>query len=118
MFRPELNDLFSLICAYCNSPHCRHCLKLADHVICIIEKKEISQEMKAMGVKHCPQCNVEYQRQDGCNAMKCARCTTIFCHRCGFFVPDMKYEDHAKLFGGIEYPHHLCSPWGDRNIGD
>jgi len=33
--------------------------------------------------KKCPQCHFWIEKSEGCNHMKCSRCQTLFCYRCG-----------------------------------
>ena len=43
--------------------------------------------------QRCPNCKVPIQRTTGCDSMRCSRCNTRFCYRCG------GYFKSSKVFG-------------------
>lgn len=106
MFFKETN-VFT-ICPYCREMHCNKCDNLMHEGYCIIEKKEVSEEMLKLGVKMCPHCFVHYHRQDGCNAIRCLQCKFIFCHLCLAKANKDEHELHALFHDKTVYPDHKC----------
>lgn len=99
-----------MVCAYCSTRHCSKCYEIDGHSVCNIKDIDITEEMAKLGVKKCPGCKVLYSRSYGCNGMKCANCTKIFCDACGFSSQDtdITYDNHNLLFDKSRFPHHLC----------
>jgi len=60
----------------------------------LLTLKAISQDSQ-----RCPRCHVTISRSEGCNHMKCTKCATHFCYKCGKILDSDHPYSHFKAGG-------------------
>ena len=74
---PECHELS---CKLCNKKyHPGRTCEQAD----IDPNRIVEYQMSEAIVKHCPKCNTQYVKEEGCNHMTCPICKTYSCYLCG-----------------------------------
>ncbi|CAD7939929.1 unnamed protein product [Amoebophrya sp. A25] len=63
----------------------------------------VSEKMSQKKVRYCPDCGLQFTKQDGCNKMKCPECACVMCYVC-----------RTKLTGY----HHFCQHPLDPSSGE
>jgi len=125
IIEPHLYDYIKnkMTCAMCNFDMCIRCLCAFHGESKCYDKSEplenddddlhktIENILTKHRIRHCPNCQETFIRSDGCNKMKCVKCSTCSCYICGKSIEDYKhFHDKVQIY------EDTCPLWTDESI--
>ena len=95
---------------YFNAPqgHSHTGMSCANFLILLNEGEDAVNQILLSKYRECPDCRMKTDRIDGCNHIKCAKCSAHWCYACGFMgdksLPDKEQKEatyaHMRAVGG------------------
>ena len=84
-------------CSKCKYKFCQYC-KEKNHLFGCKneERKKINYSIKEAKLRFCPNCDIQTERDGGCNIMTCSRCKKKFCWCCGVSTDLQSFYDHCS----------------------
>lgn len=96
------------------------CCKIKDSTDLDGIRKIINETITEALTHTCPNCEIKYIKDTGCNMMTCASCEANSCYICGKLLPKRIINDniikyyHFKDSGSVD-PDAICILWNDRD---
>jgi hypothetical protein len=93
----------NILCTICKIQYCSLCENLKHNGECIVID-DILTEYLNTNTKKCPniECNISYEKKDGCNHMRCLSCNTHFCWLCGHSYNLNEITEHYIIDDNID----------------
>jgi len=90
----------NFICDICQKGYCTLCREVS-HGSIACDKVKDENDLKKLGLKRCPSCQVVIQKIDGCNHIDCQTCRKHFCWICA----DEIYETGPLCYKHLQEKH-------------
>lgn len=122
---PKKETFFSCPLASCAHEWCRLCNQAPHETLLCSEaarrkqvtnaRTSVEEDMTGAYVRRCPQCQVAFVRESGCNKMTCPNrgCGTMSCYICRQVIQGV---DHFSVSGCSLYTNSGAGDWTDRRL--